>query len=142
MAQLQVPTEIICKACERPIGEPNPYRYAVHEYRAQTMDSTPDGTAMVIFNDAGAFCSAECLLRYLAVKTGLVKALGRAREAAGNVSTGLMISSERLAKHEPDNTETILGIEKRYRKTADAAWDEVDRLIGARGGIVDAHHQG
>ncbi|MGH9553722.1 MAG: hypothetical protein ACRD3W_30360 [Terriglobales bacterium] len=59
-------TYLQCAWCDLQFG--NGYRYAIIDYKVTLKDSSPDGTTTIHQEDAGVFCSDNCLLAYIAEK--------------------------------------------------------------------------
>lgn len=120
---------ITCKTCGKHITADYPYRYTTHDYVARTMDSTPDGTAMIVHVDAGTFCSSECMLRYLMRHTRVGSRLKELQRVSDDAMQAFMVQADIASHLDSEHADRIIEIQQRYRVELDKAWGALERAI-------------
>jgi hypothetical protein len=121
-------SDLTCKTCGK---EFNLEYYTTHDLSVRTLNCNYDGTSLIHHRDSGTFCSAECMMRYLAEQTGLTAAFQRHDTAAREMRALLMILVDDFAKvTDSDTAQRVRRMEKERSQELKAAWLEVERILG------------
>lgn len=127
--------ELVCKQCGEPILDQakhiGNWGRTTHEMTVRRFECTPDGTGIVNHVDAGTFCSPECMMRYLMMRTGMSEAVAKVRETEENLRALLMIVVDDYGKPAPrvDSGDGVRRMEKERVDALKAAWAEIDRIL-------------